>query len=93
LSEEGIKLGVSSRGSGNVNESTGYVSDFEIVTIDLVSAPSAPNAYPKPIYEGLMNFRGGNQMFEIARFAHEDKAAQKYIQSQLTNFIRDLRLQ
>ena len=28
--ESGVKLGVSSRGSGNVNESTGHVSDFDI---------------------------------------------------------------
>ena len=34
LLESGAKLGVSSRGTGNVNES-GKVSDFEIVTVDL----------------------------------------------------------
>ena len=32
----GAKLGVSSRGSGNVNES-GKVSDFDIVTVDIVA--------------------------------------------------------
>src|ERR1039458_4003499 len=32
--ESNVKLGVSSRGSGNVNESTGQVSEFEIITID-----------------------------------------------------------
>jgi hypothetical protein len=53
--DAGVKLGVSSRGSGNVNEATGEVSEFEIVTIDVVAQPSAPNAYPKAIYEGLLN--------------------------------------
>ena len=42
----GVKLGVSSRGSGNVDDRTGHVSDFEIVTVDVVAQPSAPNAYP-----------------------------------------------
>ena len=53
--ESGVKLGVSSRGSGNVNDYDGKVSDFEIVTVDIVAQPSAPNAYPKAIYEGMMN--------------------------------------
>jgi hypothetical protein len=45
LLESGAKLGVSSRGTGNVNES-GQVADFEIVTVDIVAQPSAPDAYP-----------------------------------------------
>ena len=35
----GVKLGVSSRGSGNVNEGSGHVSDFEIITVDIVAQP------------------------------------------------------
>ena len=57
--ESGVKLGVSSRGSGEVNESTGEVNGFEIITVDVVAQPSAPGAYPTPIYEHLMNTRGG----------------------------------
>src|SRR6056300_532893 len=34
--ESGVKLGVSSRGSGNVNDLDGRVSDFEIITVDIV---------------------------------------------------------
>ena len=52
--DSGVKLGVSSRGSGNVAESSGHVSDFEIVTVDVVAQPSAPNAYPTAIYEGFV---------------------------------------
>jgi hypothetical protein len=47
LLQSGAKLGVSSRGSGNVNDD-GTVSDFEIITVDIVAQPSAPNAYLKP---------------------------------------------
>ena len=41
--QSGVKLGVSSRGSGNVKEDgSGQVSDFEIITVDVVAQPSAP---------------------------------------------------
>jgi len=52
--ESGVKLGVSSRGSGNVDDRTGEVSDFEIITVDVVAQPSAPGAYPTAIYEHFM---------------------------------------
>ena len=65
--ESGVKLGVSSRGSGNVNDYDGKVSDFEIVTVDIVAQPSAPNAYPKAIYEGMMNMKHGHKLMEIAK--------------------------
>ena len=36
--ESGVKLGVSSRGSGNVSEDgAGEVSDYEIITVDVVA--------------------------------------------------------
>ena len=66
LLKAGAKLGVSSRGSGNVNES-GRVSDFDIVTVDIVAQPSAPDAYPKTIYESLFNMRGGSMIYDIAK--------------------------
>ena len=88
----GVKLGVSSRGSGNVNESSGHVSDFEIITVDIVAQPSAPHAYPKAIYEGLMNMRGGAQIFEMAREANQDPRVQKYLKEAVTSFIKDLKL-
>ena len=90
--QSGVKLGVSSRGSGNVNDMDGKVSDFEIVTVDIVAQPSAPNAYPTAIYEGLMNMRGGAKAFEIAREAAEDQKVQKYLREQVTRLIKDLKL-
>jgi hypothetical protein len=88
----GVKLGVSSRGSGNVNESSGHVSDFEIITVDIVAQPSAPNAYPKAIYESLMNMRGGAQLFEMARDASQDQKVQKYVQEAMKRFINELKI-
>lgn len=89
--EAGVKLGVSSRGSGNVKEDgSGQVSDFEIVTVDVVAQPSAPGAYPTPIYEHLMNTRGGNQAFNLAKEIRQDPKAQKFLKEQLVNIIRGL---
>lgn len=89
--ESGVKLGVSSRGSGNV-EGDGRVSDFEIVTVDVVAQPSAPNAYPTAIYEGLMNMRGGAKVFEMAKEAGADQRVQKYLKEQVTRLIKDLKI-
>jgi len=90
--ESGVKLGVSSRGSGNVSESTGHVSEFEIVTVDIVAQPSAPHAYPKAIYEGLMNMRHGHKVLEIAGEAKENQKVQKYLREQVVRLIKDLKI-
>ena len=90
--ESGVKLGVSSRGSGNVDEGSGKVSDFEIVTVDIVAQPSAPNAYPKAIYEGMMNLRHGHRMLNIAKDAQTDKKVQKYLKDEVTRLINNLKL-
>ena len=90
--ESGVKLGVSSRGSGNVKEDgSGEVSEFEIVTVDVVAQPSAPGAYPTPIYEHLMNSRGGYKAFQTAREVQGDKQAQKYLKESLLDIISKLR--
>ena len=89
--ESGVKLGVSSRGSGEVSENgTGQVSNFEIITVDVVAQPSAPGAYPTPIYEHLMNTRGGNKAFNLAKEVRQDPKAQKFLKEQLVNIIRGL---
>ena len=77
LLESGCKLGVSSRGSGNVGDG-GNVQDFEIITVDIVAQPSAPDAYPKAIYEGLWNMRGGQKLYGLGRDSMFDPRAEKF---------------
>lgn len=90
--ENGVKLGVSSRGSGNVSEDgSGKVSDFEIITVDIVAQPSAPGAYPTPVYEHLMNTVGGLKAFNIAQEVQGDPKAQKYIAENLMRIIGKLK--
>lgn len=90
--ESGVKLGVSSRGSGNVDDTTGKVSDFEIVTVDIVAQPSAPNAYPKAIYEGLMNMRHGHRVLDNLKGAGSDAKVQKFLKEEVIRLIKDLKI-
>ena len=89
--ESGVKLGVSSRGSGNVDDRTGEVADFEIITVDIVAQPSAPGAYPTPVYEHLMNNRGGYAAWRTAQEVKQDPKAQQYIKESLINVIKGLK--
>jgi hypothetical protein len=88
--ESGVKLGVSSRGTGEVDGS-GNVTGFEIVTVDVVAQPSAPGAYPTPVYEHLMNTQGGYKATKIAEEVKGDKKAQEYIAESLKNIILGLK--
>jgi len=90
--QSGVKLGVSSRGSGNVDNANGHVSDFEIVTVDVVAQPSAPNAYPTAIYEGLLNMKHGHKLLEMGREAGKDNKVQKYLKSEVIRLIKDLKI-
>jgi len=90
--EAGVKLGVSSRGSGNVNESSGTVSDFEIVTVDVVAQPSAPNAYPQAVYESLMNMYGGHRVLQMAGEMETDPRVRKHVTEAVKRLINELKI-
>lgn len=88
-----VKLGVSSRGSGDVNDYDGKVSGFEIITVDIVATPSAPNAWPTAIYESLMNMKHGHKYIDNTK--HEDIndiKVQKYIKETMIKLVKDLKL-
>jgi len=56
LINDGMILGVSTRGVGKLDQDQqgrDIVSDFDLITIDIVSDPSAPNAYVEAVMEGL----------------------------------------
>ena len=91
LLQSGAKLGVSSRGSGNVGDD-GAVSDFEIITVDIVAQPSAPNAFPRTIYESLFNMKGGSRVMGTAREALTEAAAQRQLVKDIQRFIQELKI-
>jgi hypothetical protein len=58
--EAGGKVGISSRGQGSVRMQNGanvVQEDFKLVTFDFVTVPSTPNAFPKPVGEGMKPLR------------------------------------
>jgi hypothetical protein len=89
----GVKLGVSSRGSGNVDDHNGHVSDFEIVTVDVVAQPSAPNAYPTAIYEGLLNHRGGQKLLDMFKDPAKSNKAQRFVKEEVIRLIQGLKIE
>jgi hypothetical protein len=90
LLENQVKLGVSSRGSGNVND-RGEVSEFEIVTVDIVARPSAPEAYPKAVYEALNMRRRGAVIEDLATAVKHDPKAQGHLAKELLSWIHNLK--
>lgn len=87
--EGGGRLGVSSRGTGDVMEG-GVVKNFQCSCIDLVATPSAQNAMPESIYEALQQDAQGRRVQTLAEALQEDKAAQKYFDAEVTKFLRSL---
>jgi len=63
---DGVKLGVSSRALGRVDEKNGVntVSDFRLVAIDVVADPSVPTAFVNGILESKQWVLADNGAFE-----------------------------
>ena len=93
LIKAGAPIGVSSRGAVNVDDYDGTVSDFEIVTIDIVATPSAPGARPTPIYERLMGSSKSENLYHNFEnyFADPNKRFKPQLDQDLRNFIDELR--
>lgn len=85
LLKSGVKIGVSSRGAGNVTES-GDVNGFQFVTYDIVITPSAPGATPGLMYESLMS-KQGHKVQTLAEQMRNDPAAQKYFKNSFLKWL------
>ena len=86
LVKSGVKIGVSSRGAGAVNESGG-VSDFNFVTVDLVATPSAPGAVPEAVYESMMMNSKGRKAVTLAETVKDDPEAQEFFKKAILDFV------
>jgi hypothetical protein len=81
----GVKLGVSSRGTGNVT-SEGVVEDFAFVTLDIVAQPSGPGCYPDVVRESLEH----TKIITLAEAVVHDPKAQKFFEAEVKKFIKSL---
>lgn len=88
LINEGVALGVSSRGAGTVNESGG-VTGYQFVTIDIVAQPSAPNAYPQTVRESLEHAKNGHNIVDLSEAAKHDPKAQQFLKNEIQKWLND----
>ena len=88
LIEAGVKLGVSSRGAGNVNES-GIVTGFNFITVDIVATPSAQQAYPGSVYESVMQAQNGSKILTLAEQVQQDIDAQRYFKREILKWLSE----
>jgi len=86
----GVNVGVSSRGTGQLNESTGRVSKFGLKTVDAVATPSCQSAYPETIQEKLEMYNRGHVVQDLSEAVIHDPLAQKYFQIELKKFVENV---
>lgn len=92
LMDGGVRLAVSSRGVGSLQE--GYVGeDFRLLTVDIVSNPSAPSAFVEGILENKEFIIKDNMIVEVAIEQLEEAISKstKNLYSDLSLFIQKLR--
>lgn len=90
LINTGVRIGVSSRAAGSVNESTGEVSNFAFVTVDIVAQPSAHKALPVGVYESIQRTSNGKVITSLAEAVVHDDSAQKYFQKEILKFVAEM---
>lgn len=76
LLDEGVKIGVSTRGLGSVKAKNGVMEvqgDFHLSTVDIVTDPSAPNAFVNGIMENVEYY------YDIASNAWLPREAQEEV--------------
>lgn len=99
LIKDGYSLGVSSRGLGDVADDGEVGENFKLVTIDLVSEPSAPNAFVHGIFENKTWLVGKHgEIFEAPMKNLEKKfktipkkQAEEYFTKAITEFLNELK--
>jgi len=85
LIEGGVRLGVSTRGAGSV-DNQGIVHGFTLTTVDIVYQPSAPEAYPDVIQEAY----GSKKIMTLAEAVVHDDKAQAYFKHEMEKFIASI---
>ena len=90
--KEGIKLGVSSRGSGSTTykDDVTLVESFNLITVDIVATPSAPEAFPTSLRESIEEIYNDPKIVTLSEAVVEDKTAQKYFEQEIRNFLNSV---
>jgi len=94
LLDQGVKLGVSTRGVGSLDGSK-VNEDYKLITVDLVCDPSAPNAFVEGVLENKEWMIDGNAIVEVAVEKLQAEADRKFkkdnMYSAVSEFLDDIR--
>lgn len=91
LVESGVTVGVSTRGSGQVNENTGEVSNYRFICLDAVATPScASAAISSSIREQLEMYGRGEIVTDLSEATLHDPLAQEYFAIEMKKFIQSM---
>ena len=95
LMDEGIKLAVSSRGVGSLQEGNVVAPDYKLLAIDIVSNPSASRAMMDAVYESKEYILDGSGNLVEMAVANLEKNLAKHgsrnLYNDLNKFINQLR--
>ena len=101
LIKDGVKVGMSSRALGKLNEDGGIntVEDMKLVAIDCVADPSCPKAFVNGILESkqwILNnsgdFQEAFESFENGLASLPKRQVEDYIKEQVLTFINKISL-
>jgi hypothetical protein len=92
LLKEGIKLGVSSRGSGatTYKDDITLVESFNLITVDIVATPSAPEAFPTSLRESIEEIYNNPKIVSLSEAVMNDPVAQKYFEKEIKSFLNSV---
>jgi len=71
LVNSGVRVGISSRGVGSVEQTGDYLvvqEDYKMLAFDIVAEPSTENAFPTPLSEDIIRFINNTKTMKPANF-------------------------
>lgn len=86
LVDEGIIVGMSTRGVGTLDGST-VKEDYKLITVDIVADPSAPNCFVEGVLENKEFVIDGDQIVEVAVQNLQRKVDKKYEPNSLSKHV------
>ena len=78
LIKGGVHMGVSSRGTGSLDNEGNVMNDFSLITIDSVMTPSCPDAYVEAVNESTQWVLDESTNLYIERKVRVDEANRKF---------------
>lgn len=98
LVDEGIIVGMSTRGVGTLDGAT-VKEDYKLITVDIVADPSAPNCFVEGVLENKEYILDGDQIVEVAvqnlqknvDKKYDPKSMSSHVLSYMLDFIDEIR--